>query len=180
MRYVERDHKKRIEYLRTLRRIISGSGSSGIVYLDESGFERTSHRTHGWGPSGKKVNGERSGKKHPRTSLVCARQGRKLLAPMLFEGSADSPLFNFWMENFLFKELAPGSTIIMDNAAFHKTALTKQIIEDAGHDLLFLPPYSPDFNPIENDFANIRRRRQFMPDDTSIYDVIDSYVSYLD
>jgi len=157
MRYSERNHKKRIEYLRALRKIVKDKGS--IVYLDESGFERTSHRAHGWGLRGKKVYGERSGKKRPRTSLISAKQGKRLLAPILFEGSTNAMLFNYWLNNHLFKELAQDSTIIMDNATFHKTAQTRQLIEQAGHTLLFLPPYSPDFNPIEKDFAIIKRRR---------------------
>ena len=180
MRYSERNHEKRIGYLRTLRQVVKDKGSESIVYLDESGFERTTHRTHGWGLRGKKVYGERSGKKRPRTSLISARQGKKLLAPILFEGSIDATLYNYWLDNHLFKELAENSTIIMDNATFHKTALTRQLIEEAGHSLLFLPPYSPDFNPIENDFAIMKRRRQFLPADTTIDEVVRSYVNYLE
>ena len=178
MRYSERNHKKRIEYLRALRKIVKDKGS--IVYLDESGFERTSHRAHGWGLRGKKVYGERSGKKRPRTSLISAKQGKRLLAPILFEGSTNAMLFNYWLNNHLFKELAQDSTIIMDNATFHKTAQTRQLIEQAGHTLLFLPPYSPDFNPIEKDFAIIKRRRQFLPEDYTIDEVVRSYVNYLE
>ena len=65
----------------------------------------------------------------------------------------------------------------MDNATFHKTALTRQLIEEAGHSLLFLPPYSPDFDPIEKDFAIMKRRRQFLPSDSTIDDIIKSYAS---
>ena len=180
MRYMERDPRSRIEYLRSLRHIVEDRGSERLVYLDESGFERTSHRTHGWGLRGKKVYGECSGRKHPRTSLISAKRGKKLLAPILFEGNTDSSLFNYWLENHLFKELSPDSTIIMDNAAFHKTSLTRQLIKEAGHTLLFLPPYSPDFNPIEQDFAIIKRRRRFLPNDTSIDHVLKHYVCYLD
>ena len=180
MRYSERNHEKRIGYLRALRQVVKDKGSESIVYLDESGFERTTHRTHGWGLRGKKVYGERSGKKRPRTSLISARQGKKLLAPILFEGNTDATLFNYWLDNHLFKELAENSTIIMDNATFHKTALTRQLIEEAGHSLLFLPPYSPDFNPIENEFAIMKRRRQFLPADTTIDEVVRSYVNYLE
>jgi len=180
MRYTERNHKRRIEYLRSLRHIIEGRGSEGIVYLDESGFERTSYRVHGWGPRGKKVNGECSGRKRPRTSLISAKQGKRLLAPVLFEGSTNAVFFNYWLEHHLFKELAENSTVIMDNATFHKTALSRQLIEEAGHTLLFLPPYSPDFNPIEKNFAIMKRRRQFLPADSTIDDVIKSYASYLE
>ena len=178
MLYSERSHKKRIEYLRALRKVVKDKGSK--VYLDESGFERTSHRAHGWGLRGKKVYGERSGKKRPRTSLISAKQGNRLLASILFEGSTDATLFNYWLENHLFKELAQNSTIIMDNATFHKTALTRQLIEEAGHTLLFLPPYSPDFNPIEKDFAIMKRRRQFLPANSTIDEVVSSYVNYLE
>ena len=180
MRYSERNREKRIDYLRTLRQVVTDKGSESIVYLDESGFERTTHRVYGWGLRGKKVFGERSGKKRPRTSLISARQGKRLLAPILFEGSMNATLFNYWLQSHLFKELSQGSTIIMDNATFHKTADTKQLIEQAGHNLLFLPPYSPDFNPIEQDFAIMKRRRQFLPADTSIDEVVSSYVNYLE
>ena len=115
MRYRERNHKKRIEYLRSLRRIIKSKGSEHIVYLDESGFERTSDRTHGWGLRGKKVHGERSGNKRPRTSLLSAKRGNNLLAPIVFEGNTNATLFNYWIQNHLFEELKADSTIIMDN-----------------------------------------------------------------
>ena len=102
------------------------------VYLDESGFERTSHRAHGWGLRGKKVYGECSGNKRPGAYLISAKQGRRLLAPILFEGSTNAVLFNYWLENHLFKELAPDSTIIMDNATFRPpspgNSLSKQDI----------------------------------------------------
>lgn len=65
-------------------------------------------------------------------------------------------LFNFWLANFLLPELTPGHTIVMDNAAFHKSDETRQLIQQAGCELLFLPPYSPDLNPIENVWANIK------------------------
>ena len=115
-----------------------------------------------------------------RTSLISAKQGKRLLAPILFEGSTNATLFNYWLQSHLFKELAQSSTLIMDNATFHKTAATRQIIEQAGHTLLFLPPYSPDFNPIEQDFAIMKRRRQFLPADTTIDEVVRSYVYYLE
>ncbi len=112
MRYIERNHSKRIEYLRSLRRIIESKGSEHIVYLDESGFERTSHRTHGWGLRGKKVHGKCSGNKRPRTSLISAKRGNSLLAPILFEGNTNATLFNYWLQNHLFEELGADSTIL--------------------------------------------------------------------
>jgi isftu1 transposase len=67
-------------------------------------------------------------------------------------------LFNFWLENFLLPALGPGYTLVMDNAAFHKSEYTKILIKNAGCQLLFLPPYSPDFNPIEKFWANLKAK----------------------
>jgi len=103
-----------------------------------------------------------------------------LLAPVLFEGSTNSKWFNEWLEKYLLPEIPENSIIIMDNAAFHKTLETRRIIENAKHNLIFLPPYSPDFNPIEQDFANIKKRRQFSPPNTPLDHIIKSYGNYLE
>ena len=175
MRYSERDHNKRILYLRELRKIIKEQGSANVVYLDESGFEPTAHRNYGWAIRGKKVHGERSGNSRPRTSLIAAKRGKQILAPVLFEGSTDSVWFNDWLENHLFKELRPKSTIIMDNAPFHKKKDIREITSRNGHHVLFLPPYSPDFNPIEQDFANIKKIRAYDNDNSTLHDIVKSY-----
>ena len=148
--------------------------------MDESGFERTAHRTHGWACRGQQVAGERSGNTRPRTSLLAGKCGKRLVAPILFEGSTNAEWFNTWLEQHLLKELAPHSILIMDNAAFHKTATTRELIAQAGHTLFFLPPYSPDFNPIEQDFATIKKRRQYAPPDTPLDDIIRAYGTYLE
>jgi transposase len=58
-------------------------------------------------------------------------------------------VFNSWVENFLIKEVVPGQFVVMDNAAFHKSIKTRELIESVGCKIIFLPPYSPDLNPIE-------------------------------
>jgi len=145
------------------------------VYVDESGFERTTYRSRGWACKGQRVAGERSGNPRPRTSLLAAKWGQRLLAPVLFEGNTNAEWFNIWLEDHLFKELPPHSILIMDNAAFHKTAKTRALIEQAGHTLLYLPPYSPDFNPIEQDFATMKKRRQYAPPETTLDEIIRGY-----
>ena len=175
MRYSQRDHNKRILYLRELRKIIKERGSSNVVYLDESGFSPTTQRNYGWAIRGNKVHGERSGNSRPRTSLIAAKRGKQMLAPVLFEGSTDSVWFNDWLENHLFKELRPKSTIIMDNAAFHKKKDIREITSKHGHYVLFLPPYSPDFNPIEQDFANIKKIRAYDNKNSNLDDIVKSY-----
>jgi len=81
----------------------------------------------------------------------------KSIAPMVFNGSCNTDLFNNWVEHFLIKELKPGQVVIMDNASFHKSQKTKELIESVGCKLIFLPLYSPDLNPIEKFWANMKR-----------------------
>jgi putative transposase len=135
-------------------------------------------RRYGWSLRGQKVYGDHSGNRRPRTSLIAARRGKDFLAPMLFEGTADTDLVNDWTRHMLCKELRPNSTIIYDNAAFHKKKDLEAIARASGHHILFLPPYSPDFSRIEPDFANIKKRRQYAPPDTPLTDIIKSYGSY--
>jgi transposase len=131
-----------------------------LVYLDETGFLPTTHRTHGWALRGKKVHGRQSGQQRPRTSLIGGYCNHKLLAPMLFEGNCNTAVFNRWLEEMLLPGLATGSLIVLDNAAFHKSERTRQIVEKHGCQLLYLPPYSLDLNPIEKLWANLKRRWQ--------------------
>ena len=77
---------------------------------------------------------------------------------MCFKGTCNTELFNAWIEQVLLPELKPGQVVILDNAAFHKSPKTKELIESAGCKLLFLPPYSPDLNPIETFWANLKAK----------------------
>ena len=98
------------------------------------------------------------GKKYQRVSMIAAQCKKDILAPLVFEGTADANLFNFWLKQCLVPELKSGQVIVMDNYSIHKGAETKDILEKAGCDILFLPPYSPDYNPIENYWAVIKSR----------------------
>ena len=155
---------KRIAFLRQLRMIIKSKGSDSLVYIDETGFDAQCYRDHGWGFKGQKIHGERSGKRWHRTSLLLAQRGLERFAPMLFTGTCTAVLFNAWLEKFLVPQLKAGQTVIMDNAAIHKSQRTREIIESAACQLLFLPPYSPDFNPIEKTFGFLKRKRKHMTD----------------
>lgn len=173
--YLQRKHKQRIEYLRTLRQIIIDQGSEDVVYIDEAGFEESTFRPDAWSKKGKKIHGERSGQTHPRTSLIAAKREKELLAPILFPGTTNSVWFNHWLEHHLLPVLNPNSLLIMDNAPFHKKEEIRKIAEDAGHIVLFLPPYSPDFNKIEQDFAILKKRRIYSPPGTTLDDLIKVY-----
>lgn len=152
---------KRVDYLARLRGFIKSHGKDNIVYFDESGFEKHSYRPHGWAVRGKKVYGDVSGNNRKDVNLIMAQRGQEWLAPVVFKGSCNTKLVNTWIKDFLLKELHQPSVIVMDNARFHKKSDIRAILEKAGHVLLPLPTYSPDFNPIEQSFAILKKRRQF-------------------
>lgn len=129
-----------------------------MVYIDESGIDKFISREYGWGLRGHKIIGEISGRRYARESFIAGQLQNKVIAPFCYTGTCDSHLFNFWLENFLLPEIGPGYTLIMDNAAFHKSEHTRILIKSAGCELLFLPPYSPDLNPIEKFWANLKAK----------------------
>ncbi|WP_339052105.1 transposase [Candidatus Lariskella endosymbiont of Epinotia ramella] len=90
--------------------------------------------------------------------MIGGLMNRTFIAPSTFEGSCNSDVFNAWLEHVLIPLVPTASTIIMDNAAFHKSAKTKQIIMDSGCHILFLPAYSPDMNPIENCWHTLKAK----------------------
>jgi transposase len=75
---------------------------------------------------------------------------------MCFQGTCNTELFNIWLEKVLIPELKPGKVLILDNASFHRSERSKKLISEAGCKVLFLPPYSPDLNPIEKYWANLK------------------------
>jgi len=146
-----------------------------FLYVDESGFDLYACRQYGWALKGQKVYGERSGNRRPRTSFLAAKMpDGRLEATQLWEGTCNAMIFNEWVENLLCPLLDKNCVVIMDNATFHKSARTRQLIEDKGAILLFLPPYAPELNPIENDFGALKKIREYN-NDKSIDEIIKSY-----
>ena len=129
-----------------------------IIYLDESGIDECLYNKYARAKRGKKIYGEVSGKRYARRSIIAALLGKKILAPLVFEGYTDTNIFNQWLEECLIPEMPPGCIVVMDNASFHKSKKTVQLIESANCKPIFLPPYSPDLNPIENWWAIIKRQ----------------------
>ena len=90
------------------------------------------------------------------TTFIAGLRLTGVIAPMVLDGPINGEAFQVYAEQVLVPELRPGDIVIMDNLSSHKGAAVRQIIEAAGARLLFLPPYSPDFNPIENAFAKLK------------------------
>ena len=150
---MEASQEKRDKYQEAIKDIPHQS----LVYIDESGIELTLCKDRGWGKKSEKLAAKKSGKYYERTNIIAGYVNNKSIAPMVFNGSCNTDLFNSWVENFLIKELKPGQVVIMDNASFHKSAKTKELIESVGCKIVFLHPYSPDLNTIEKFWANMKR-----------------------
>ena len=152
-RYKEQDPEKVKAYQEALKEI----AEEKRVYVDESGFQNYYDREYGYAPKGEKVFGKVAGRKYARTNLVAARVGDRLIAPMSYNRNTDSTVFEYWFERQLTPLLRPGDVVIMDNASFHRKTKLYEIAEHHHIKILFLPPYSPELNPIEKTWANIKR-----------------------
>jgi transposase len=120
------------------------------VYVDETGLDSNDLYAYGWSQKGERCHALKQGGSKERISVIAGLNQSKLMAPCYFTGYTDANFFNAWLEQELRPTLTAGMTVIMDNARFHKSDRTREIIENAGCKLLFLPPYSPDLNPIEH------------------------------
>jgi transposase len=131
-----------------------------IVYVDESGFAQDMARTHGYSLKGKRCYGVHDWGLKGRTNAIGALIGQALLTVVLLSGNVDTEVFSTWIKTDLLPKLPPTSTIVLDNASFHKGVEMKSFIEKSGHKLLYLPPYSPDLNPIEKKWAHAKHLRR--------------------
>jgi transposase len=113
-------------------------------------------RLRGRAPEGERL---RAGIPHGHwrtTTFVAGLRIGGIDAPMLIDGAINAASFLAYVQQVLVPTLSPGDVVIMDNLASHKTPAVREAIEAAGAELRFLPPYSPDFNPIENAFAKLK------------------------
>lgn len=117
--------------------------------MDESGIDTYLYREYGYAPQGQQVFGQICGRKYQCCGIVAAQMGKRVLAPSQYNGTMDSRFFTFWFSNQLLPSLEQGTVIVMGNAFFHSKKRLLFAAQNAGCRLLFLPPYSPEHNPIE-------------------------------
>jgi transposase len=125
--------------------------------VDESGINRFLQREKGRAPRGKKVEDTKRGRKYKRTNVIGGMCGGKYMALEYYDHTTTSAFFEQWFEESLLAIVPKGHTIIMDNASFHRKTRLSELAAEAGVRLLFLPTYSPDFNPIEHTWSNMKR-----------------------
>jgi len=117
----------------------------------------------------------RKKKKERESSSRKKKEEKDLIAPMIFSGSLDARGFEGWLEKYLLPSLEKKSVLIMDNAPIHRKNKVKELVEKVGHEIVFLPKYSPDLNDIEHDFSALKRKRMYEGDKKSLDEIIRDY-----
>ncbi len=152
--YDEQDEVKRALFDDELSKV---SVNTPIVYIDESGIDKHLYREKGRAPRGIKVRKKHPGRRFKRRNIIGGMCGGKVLAQCTYAWSTDGVWFAEWFEYSLIPALALKSVIIMDNASFHNHTALETIAGAYGHKILWLPAYSPDKNPIEHLWANLKK-----------------------
>jgi transposase len=127
-----------------------------LIFIDESSLSTKMARLRGWAPKGERC---RAAIPHGHWKTFTFVGGLTLagfVAPMLLDGPMDGECFLAWVEQMLAPTLRPGDLVVMDNLAAHKVMGIRQAIEACGAELRYLPPYSPDLNPIEQAFSKLK------------------------
>lgn len=127
-----------------------------FVFLDETGAATNMARRYGWGPRGERLVDAAPHGHWRTTTFVAGLRSTGLVAPLVLDGPVTGPAFRAYVEQFLAPELAKGDVVVMDNLGAHKVAGIEAAIRARGASLLYLPPYSPDLNPIEQAFAKLK------------------------
>ena len=127
-----------------------------LVFIDETWASTNMARRHGRAPKGERLRAGIPQGHWKTTTFVAGLRLTGMMATMVLDGPINLEAFQAYVDQVLVPELRPGDIVIMDNLSSHKGSAIRQAIEAADASLLFLPPYSPDFNPIENAFAKLK------------------------
>lgn len=126
--------------------------------MDESGIDHRDNYGYAYCEEGERYHDLKTGQRKGRVNMIAALNQKQLFATFTLEGACNRAVFELWLETCLIPELKPGQVIIMDNASFHKGGRIEELIQAAGCELLYLPPYSPDLNKIEQSWSWLKSR----------------------
>ena len=127
-----------------------------LVFIDETWAKTNMTRLRGWAPRGHRLPAQVPHGHWRTLTFLAALRCDRIDAPCVIDGPVNGRSFAAYIEQFLVPTLAPGDIVIMDNLGSHKGQPVRRAIRKAGARLLFLPPYSPDLNPIEQVFAKLK------------------------
>jgi transposase len=128
-----------------------------VVFIDETWAKTNMTRRYGRSPRGTRLVENTPCGRWETTTFLGALRAEGFIAPLTVEGTINGPLFRAWVEQHLAPILKPGDIVVMDNLSSHKVAGVREAIEAAGAEMRYLPPYSPDLNPIELAFSKLKK-----------------------
>jgi transposase len=130
--------------------------AASFVFLDETGASTNMVRRSGWAPKGERLVDVAPAGHWKTSTFVAGLRASGIIAPFVLDGPMTGEAFRAYVEQVLVPELEPGDAVVMDNLRPHKVAGVQEAIRAAGASVLYLPSYSPDFNPIEQLFAKLK------------------------
>jgi len=128
-----------------------------VYFIDECGIDHRLYREYGRALRGEVIQTYVSGAQRQRTSLIGAWHDGRFLAPFVFEGSCDRQIIDDYFRDVLLPQVPKGSVVVLDNASFHRASGAEDLAREHGVELLWLPAYSPDLNPIEHFWARLKK-----------------------
>jgi transposase len=127
-----------------------------LVFIDETWIKTNMTPLRGWGPRGERLKGfAPDGRWHTLTFLAALR-ANAITAPCVVDGPINGIIFRSYVEQMLVPELRPGDIVVLDNLGSHRAQAIREAVLSVGARLAYLPPYSPDLNPIEQVFAKVK------------------------
>jgi len=150
----ERDEWVRAAWRVTVAEVLE---AERLVFVDEMGLHTSLAPLYGYAPKGERLHLSVPRNRGPNTTLLSSMTIKGMGPSMAVEGSTTAEVFEAYLEHFLVPGLKPGQVVVMDNLGAHKPKRVRELIEDKGCQLLYLPAYSPDYNPIEEAFSKVKR-----------------------
>ena len=129
---------------------------ASFVFLDETSATTNMTRRYGWAPRSERLVDAAPHGHWRTTTFVAGLRSTGVIAPLVLSGSMTGESFRAYVEQFLAPALAKGDVVVMDNLQAHKVAGVREAVAAVGASILYLPPYSPDLNPIEQLFAKLK------------------------
>src|SRR3954468_8882059 len=136
---------------------LQGIDPDRFVFIDESGAKTNMTRTRGRAPRGVRVIEPVPHGHWQTTTMIAAVRTTGPCAAAVVSGATDSDVFRAYVQHVLVPDLKSGDVVVLDNLQPHKAAGVREMVEEAGATLLYLPPYSPDYNPIENMWSKVKQ-----------------------
>jgi len=150
---MERDEWLRAAWRATVAR---ETAAQRLVFVDEMGTNTSLHPLYAWSPRGERAHCAVPRNRGPNTTLIASMTAEGMGPCLAVEGVTTRIVFEAYVEKVLVPSLRHGQVVVMDNLSAHKGERVRELVESAGCELLYLPPYSPDFCPSEEAFSKIK------------------------